>query len=206
MPRIAEGRAPATPTTELQRERCARILDAAAHLGAHHGLEHVQMQDVAALAGVAVGTLYRYYPSKHQLFAEVMMRNVAGLGTSPGRTPGDPARAVADFMARSCRAMLQHPLLARAMITSVNTVRSEHSIPADATMRDRILEVAGLVEPTDDDRRLARLVEQCAYGALTWAVAGESSTHEAVADIERACLLLLAPWTAASPLSSDSEQ
>ena len=195
MPRIPQGRPPAQPTTPLQQERCDRALAAAARLGALHGLEHVQMQEVAAEAGVAIGTLYRYYPSKHHLFAGVLHRNVRALGPSPAPTPpADPAEAVADFMTSACRSMLRHPRLARAMINSVNAVHSESGARPDTTMRDRILQVAGIGEPSEADLRLARLIEQCTYGVLTWAVAGEVSSTEAEADLRRACLLLGAGW------------
>ncbi|RZI87139.1 MAG: TetR/AcrR family transcriptional regulator [Microbacterium sp.] len=157
MPRIAENRPPAVPTTP--------------------------------------GTLYRYYPSKHHLFAGVLNRNVGALRRSPAPTPpGDPAEAVADFMTAACRSMLRHPRLARAMISSVNAVRSGASTESDTTMRDRIIAVAGIASPAESDLRLARLVEQCAYGVLTWAVAGESTPAEAEADLRRACLLLCAGW------------
>lgn len=197
MPRIAEGRAPAVPTTSEQRERCDRALDAAARLCARHGMEHVQMQQVAAEAGIALGTLYRYYPSKHHLFAGVLARNVAALGSRrPALAPADPAAAVADLMGAACRTMLRRPLLARAMINAVNAVRSGSTAEQDTTMRDRILRVAGIEEPTEADLRLARLVEQCTYGVLTWAVAGQMPPTEAVEDVRRACLLLLEPWRA----------
>lgn len=195
MPRIAEVRPPAVPTTEVQRERCDRMLSAAARLGAEHGLEHVQMAEVAERAGVAIGTLYRYYPSKHHLFAAVLARNVAGLGPGSTRRPADPAAAVADLMARACRSMLRHPQLARAMITSVNSVRPD--VPGQQpVMREVILRAAGVIDPTDADLRLARLVEQLTYGVLTWAVGGELSAREAEADVRRGCLLLCAAWSA----------
>lgn len=194
MPRIAEGRPPARPTTAQQQERCDRALAAAARLGAAHGLEHVQMAQVAADADMALGTLYRYYPSKHHLFAGVLARNVGTLRRSPSRPDAGAAEAVADFMAAACRSMLRNPQLARAMINSVNAVRSTTAVAPDTTMRDRIIAVAGIAEPDDSDLRLARLVEQCAYGVLTWAVAGESTAAEAEADLRRACLLLCADW------------
>lgn len=156
------------------------------------------MQEVAAEAGLAIGTLYRYYPSKHHLFAGVMSRNVAALRPSTVPTPpADPVAAVADFMASTCRSMLRHPRLARAMINSVNAVRSEVDEDTYATMRNRIVHVAGITEPSESDLRLARLIEQCAYGVLTWAIAGASTAEEAEADLRRACLLLCADWAAA---------
>jgi AcrR family transcriptional regulator len=204
MPRIAENRPPAVPTTPDQQERCDRALAAAIRLGSVHDLEHVQMQQVAAEAGLAIGTLYRYYPSKHHLFAEVLRRNVAALGRRATTTapPADPGTAVADFMAAACRSMLRRPLLARAMINSINAVNTagcSAGVEPDSTMRDRIIEIAGITEPTESDLRLARLIEQCAYGVLTWAVAGESTPAEAEADLRRACLLLVAPWSDQRP-------
>jgi AcrR family transcriptional regulator len=161
----------------------------------------VQMQQVAAEAGLALGTLYRYYPSKHHLFAGVLARNVADLGdasladgSKASDQPDTAGAAVADFMAAACRSMLRQPLLARAMINSVNAVRTEGQSGPDYVMRDRILVVAGIDSPCDADLRLARLVEQCAYGVLTWAVAGASDPEEAAADLRRACLLLCADW------------
>ena len=194
MPRIAEARPAALPTTEVQRERCERMLAAAAKLGADHGLEHVQMAEVAERAGVALGTLYRYYPSKHHLFAAVLVRNVGALGPAAPGLPADPATAVADLMASACRSMLRHPALARAMITSVNVVRPDSPVPGSA-MRDQILRVAGITAPSEADQRLARIVEQFTYGVLTWAVAGESTAREAEADVRRGCLLLCVEWS-----------
>lgn len=193
MPRLPAGRAPAEPANDEQRVRRDRILGVAARLGAKHGLERVQMTEVAQQAGVALGTLYRYYPSKNHLFAGVLLRNVARVADAPPPRPrGSAGAAVADYMADACSAMLEHPRLARAMITAINAVRSEPGMPPDTALRDRIVAVAGIEDPTEDDLRLARLVEQCAYGVLTWAVAGETTREEAVADVRRACLLLLA--------------
>ena len=67
MPRIAENREPAVPSSPGQRERYRRILRAAAEHGAKNGLERGQMVDLAKDAGVALATLYRYFPSKTML-------------------------------------------------------------------------------------------------------------------------------------------
>lgn len=48
-----------------------RILDAARELIAEGGYPAAQMGAVAEAAGVATGTLYRYFPSKAELFAQV---------------------------------------------------------------------------------------------------------------------------------------
>jgi AcrR family transcriptional regulator len=50
------------------------ILDAALLVFAEHGFEAARLDDVAARAGVAKGTLYLYFPSKEALF-EALVRN-----------------------------------------------------------------------------------------------------------------------------------
>ena len=64
------------------------MLLAAAQLGAQQGLDEVQMAQVADRAGVALGTLYRYYPSKHHLFAALLTMRTAELAAPAGRGPG----------------------------------------------------------------------------------------------------------------------
>src|SRR5215468_1031625 len=50
----------------------ARILRAARQLVADGGFRQAQIASVAALAEVAVGTVYRYFPTKADLFAEIV--------------------------------------------------------------------------------------------------------------------------------------
>jgi TetR/AcrR family transcriptional regulator, cholesterol catabolism regulator len=196
MVRLGESRAPAQPATGDQVERRDRIRRVASRLVAERGLEQVQMQEIAQGAGVALGTLYRYYPSKHLLLAGVMEGQIAAIGRLvPERPTLDPVAEVSELLVRAARGLMARPLLARAMITSVNIVRSAGGPQNDTSFRDLVLRSAGVLDPTDDDQDLARLVEQCAYGVLTWAVAGEITLEEAEASLRRAArLLLTADW------------
>lgn len=58
---------------EVQRERRARIVDAAVGLMLATEYDRIQMKDVSAAAGVALGTIYRYFASKEHLFAEALV-------------------------------------------------------------------------------------------------------------------------------------
>lgn len=201
MPRIGTPREPGYASTPRQLARNAAILDAARRLGERHGLERVQMSDVAAHAGVALGTLYRYYPSKHHLFAAALTSSIAALpeptagsADSVGAAPADPVAAVRDFLGTAAGNLLAEPQLARAMLVSVNVIRSAADTPADPVMPQRILSIAGIDAPSEEDHRLVRMVEQCMYGILTWATAGQLDAAAAVADVRYACELLLAPW------------
>ena len=50
-----------------QRDRRRRIIDATLALASKGGYDAVQMRAVAEKADVALGTLYRYFPSKIHL-------------------------------------------------------------------------------------------------------------------------------------------
>ncbi|BBZ25119.1 TetR family transcriptional regulator [Mycolicibacter hiberniae] len=193
MPRPPVDREAATPSTPAQRQRCERILAAAARLGARDGLEAVRMQDVADQASVSIATVYRYYPTKHHLFSALLLHYTQA-GVPPRRPTGCPVSDVTELMAGLCRSMLARPRLARAMITSVNARRSESAATGDVGLRATILAVAGISHPTPQDIQLALLVEQCAYGILSWAVMGETTPEQAEQDMRRAGELLLAPW------------
>ncbi|MES1151576.1 MAG: TetR/AcrR family transcriptional regulator [Dongia sp.] len=59
------------PRRDWREERRQKILGAAADLFGAQPYDSVQMRDVAARAEVGKPTLYRYFPSKEELFLEV---------------------------------------------------------------------------------------------------------------------------------------
>lgn len=63
----------AVAVTAAQRDRRRRIVEAALDLLTRHTYESIQIRDIAERAEVALGTLYRYFPSKEQLFADVVL-------------------------------------------------------------------------------------------------------------------------------------
>lgn len=57
-----------------QRARYDRIIASAKELAAEGGYDAVQMRAVAERSGVALGTVYRYFPSKNQLLVVAMLQ------------------------------------------------------------------------------------------------------------------------------------
>ncbi|GAB3136342.1 TetR family transcriptional regulator [Microbispora hainanensis] len=208
MPRIAEARAPAEPSSPEQRARHLRILRAAARMGAEKGLERVQMHEVAKEAGVAIATLYRYFPSKTHLFTAVLAEQVDRFGESlpqpkPGMTPED---AVGEVLVLASRQLLRRPALAIAMLQSASSANA--AAVADVGRIDRmfrkiVLRTLGVAEPTVTDVTLIRLLMQCWYGVLQTSLNGRASVTDTESDIRIACRLLLAPRSnaAAGPAS-----
>jgi TetR/AcrR family transcriptional regulator, cholesterol catabolism regulator len=110
--------------TKSQQARRERVIRAALELGAEGGYEAVQMRDVAARARVALGTIYRYFPSKDALLVAVMVEWVADLQRRVNRHPptGDTTvERVTDVFNRAIRTMDREPLLTSAVITAMTT-------------------------------------------------------------------------------------
>jgi len=98
--------------TASQRERRRRIVAAAQGLLEEREYDRIQIRDVAEAAGVALGTLYRYFPSKEQLFAHVLMEWSAGFETTLRRRQartGHDAERLRLALRRAAAAFERHP-------------------------------------------------------------------------------------------------
>ena len=75
-----------------QRDRRRRILDATVVLASKGGFDAVQMRAVAEQADVALGTLYRYFPSKIHLLVSALARQFEDIEATlaAGRSPATP--------------------------------------------------------------------------------------------------------------------
>lgn len=138
------------PSTSSQRERRRRILDATLALAAKGGYEAVQMRAVAEKAEVAVGTLYRYFPSKVHLLVSALAREFRRLDQRTERSapPGDTAqermKVVVEMITKS---MQRDPNLTEAMTRAF--------MFADASVANEVEEVGFYM-----DRILARAMAQ----------------------------------------------
>src|SRR5438046_6024490 len=91
-------------------QRHATIVDAARAIAADGGMAAVQIAPVAERAGIAAGTVYRYFPSKTELVGAVISamaeREMAALQRAADAAPGPVsalAAALATFAARALR-------------------------------------------------------------------------------------------------------
>lgn len=123
MPKYSNPRVSAPPLpdslTSTQRERRERIVAAGLTLLRTHDHNQIQMKDVAAEAGVALGTVYRYFQSKDHLFAEVLAAWGGQLRTNVERRPlrgSTNAERLTDVLHRSMRAFQGWPQLARVVM------------------------------------------------------------------------------------------
>ena len=75
------------PLTERQEARRRRILHASAQLASRGGFDAVQMREVAESSQVALGTLYRYFPSKVHLLVATMQDQLQHMHGRCARRP-----------------------------------------------------------------------------------------------------------------------
>jgi AcrR family transcriptional regulator len=109
-------------TENVVRRLAARhnaIIAAAGALAAEAGINAVQIEPVSQRAGVATGTVYRYFPSKTELVAALVAavseRELGAMRRAADAAPGPLsalAAAITTFAARS----LANPRLAFALI------------------------------------------------------------------------------------------
>jgi AcrR family transcriptional regulator len=116
------GNVPARATTASQRARRRRILNAAVSLARQGGYDAVQMREVADLADVALGTLYRYFPSKVHLLAAAMVRQLEALHDqllSEEPEGDDPGERVLAVIYRLISALERDKLVSDALVRAM---------------------------------------------------------------------------------------
>jgi AcrR family transcriptional regulator len=108
------------PASQLARRE--RILDAAMELATEGGYEAVQMREVADRAEVALGTLYRYFPSKVHLLLSALGRTFVELQQSAQRaddSSSTPEERIYRVIAAVTRYLAKNRRLSGAMIRAL---------------------------------------------------------------------------------------
>jgi AcrR family transcriptional regulator len=104
-------------TDNVQRKLAARrdaILAAARVLASEGGIAAVQIASVAERAGIAAGTVYRYFPSKtelvSELVAELARTEIAALSAAAAAAPGPLSALAAALTTFGARALANRRL------------------------------------------------------------------------------------------------
>src|SRR5436190_22951120 len=116
----------ATREPDFRQERSRRsylaLIEAATELFSAHGYDAVGTPEISARAGVSVGTFYRYFDDKHEVYLEVARRTlasaydatIAGLGPElfAGRARHETIAATIDVLFEH---VLSRPQLSRSL-------------------------------------------------------------------------------------------
>lgn len=194
----------AAVVTRLENNR-VRILAAARELVAEGGWQHAHVATVATKAGLATGTVYRYFPSKAELFAEVLAnvsrreRNVVaaivdGDGSPAARLTG----AVAAFAKRALRGRrLAYALIAEPCEPEIDQAR----LLWRAALGKEFVRLIEIGQEQGAFRRCdPRLAAACVVGAVMEALVGpltaevfeaDAAAEGLVAEVTEACLAIV---------------
>jgi AcrR family transcriptional regulator len=186
-----------------QRERRRRILDAAGFLAGKGGFEQVQMRAVAERADVALGTLYRYFPSKIHLLVSVLGLQLERAADALERrsVPGTSAAdRVMHVLERTTRALQREPhlteALSRAFVFADASVSTE--IQAVGVQVTRMLlramrepDTGAAAEPTTQELDVVKVIGDVWLASLVQWVTGRRSADDITRSLDVAVRLLL---------------
>ncbi len=195
-----------------------RIVRAALSLVARGGYGATAMPAIAAEAGVSTGLLYRYFPSKADLFDEVFRRAsqreidaCAAAAALPGSARERLARVVETFARRALKGRrLAWALLAEPVDPVVDADRARFREPYRAIFADIIQ--AG-IEAGEVAPQHAKTVAAAMVGAIAEALIGPLSEEpprpqdeaELIATVVRFCVQSLGPPPDANSTKPDKE-
>lgn len=186
--------------TERETARLAAryeaIVEAARALASESGLRAVQIVPVAERAGVAAGTVYRYFPSKEDLVAVVASdtaaRAVAAIRTAAAAAPGELSALAAALLAFGT-GTLRARRLAFAMLTEA----PDGADPGSVAFRRSIgSEFEGLIRAAVAGGRLPEqppaVMAAAILGAIVESLAGPLAQACSGSDAERAAVQRMA--------------
>jgi TetR/AcrR family transcriptional regulator, cholesterol catabolism regulator len=142
--------------TKSQAARRERVIRAAQELAADGGYDAVQMRDVASRGEVALGTIYRYFPSKDALLLAVMVHWLGDLEQRVTRHPpagGTTVDRIMDVLGRAVRSMDREPRLTRAVIAAM-TAGDPASVDAIGEVTTAMARIMQAAFPEDVDPAL----------------------------------------------------
>jgi len=126
-PQSSESLLRASKEPDFRQERSRRsyvaLIDAATELFAQNGYDAVGTPEIAQRAGVSVGTFYRYFDDKHEVYLEISRRMMVGAyaqtieGLTPARFAGLARKeTISETIALLFEHVLSRPQLSRSFM------------------------------------------------------------------------------------------
>jgi AcrR family transcriptional regulator len=187
------------PLTERQEARRRRILRATTQLAARGGFDSVQMREVAETSEVALGTLYRYFPSKVHLLVATMYDQLEQLSAQLRRRPPraeSRRERVVEALLRAFRGMQREPHLTEAMMRALQF--ADRSVSAEVEMVSRVTTSMILealyetddVVPSAEELTVIRVINHTWHSSIISWLGGRASIAQVRVDIETVVRLL----------------
>lgn len=191
-------------------------MDVAIDLAIEGGYDNVRQRDVAAAAGVALGTLYKAFRSKEEILVASVARQAASLQArfASRVTPGEtPLERIAAFYEWMTRAMCRKPQYARSVLRAMAS--GEPEITANlASYRKHITHMTvaalrGVAEldaesdpPKPSELELSYFLQDVWFAALVGWSAGLNTQPQVVQHMRQAAQALLKGLDIPEPIRS----
>lgn len=160
-------------------EKRSRILETAIELAEKGGFDNVRLRDVAAQAEVALGTLYKRFPSKESILVAALELEAEKLEKRLSKKAFEgetPIERVLEFFDRVSQTLFRKPNLGRAVLRAL-TSGDESLTEQVASFHQRVTNmiVAALrgslitsivPEPSNEELMVAFIMQQQWFAAL----------------------------------------
>jgi AcrR family transcriptional regulator len=193
----------------MSQDRKDRILDVAIRLAEEGGFDNVRQRDVAAQAGVALGTLYNNFKGKEDLLSAALERETQTLEQRLNRKPiteGNEVERLTSFFQSVTRALCRKPNYARATIRAMASGDADSAgnvVAYQVQMNNMIiatirgvkpasLKESGAVPPNERELTMAILLQQLWFASLVAWSAKLHSQSKIVEQTKLAAELLFA--------------
>jgi AcrR family transcriptional regulator len=183
---------------KLEKDINERIFDVAIALAEEGGYDNVRQRDVAARAGVALGTLYKRFRSKEDILSAALERETAKLERRMEKTAvkGETVEErIVSFFTVVTRALCRRPHYARAVVRAVASGQPEvarNVVAYQGRMNGLIIAAmrgvgslsygdAAAAPPTEREQTLALLLQQNWFASL---IGWSAGLHKEAAVLE----------------------
>lgn len=187
--------------TQPQQARHQRMLDVTARLAAEGGYDAVQMRAVATEADVALGTLYRYFPSKEHLLVSALLRQIDSLYDRLAVKPpegSDSVERVGNVLRRANSALQRQQQFTVAVIRALAS-GDETVAPVVREVRELmsgiISSAIGSSMPTEEERLITEILQEVWLSSLVAWISGVEPAASVTRKLEDATRLLLKDHT-----------
>ncbi|EPY2271863.1 TetR/AcrR family transcriptional regulator [Clostridium sporogenes] len=95
-------------------DKKVELFNCGKELFSSNGFKDTNISDITKMAGIGVGTFYKYYSSKEELFLEIYLKENEKLKMSIMdfvELDGDPVKMVKDIIAKNLDGMKSNPIL-----------------------------------------------------------------------------------------------
>lgn len=198
---------------EKERDIFQRIFDVAIELAEEGGYDNVRQRDVAARAGVALGTLYKRFRSKEDILSAALERETAKLEQKLDKLPVKGTSTedrLVGFYSVLTKALVRRPHFARAVLRAMASGQPEvakHVVAYQGRMTAMVIGAlrgtgrmsygdATASPPTEKEQTLALLLQQNWFASLIGWSAGLHAPADVIEHVRMAARLYLRAYEA----------